>query len=613
MAIQTQDTFLSGGRGAPNAWSPASNSKNWTQQQGAATMSLVTNGTQRGQLTGSASPANFMTLDTKILADVDITCRSYKSIIGVKNAVIGRWISNNWLYRAAYISGTFSIEGLFNGVQTTLASVAFTENAATSYRIHFVIRGLGNTGANLFASIWADGGSEPGAFMLSATDATPTLQAPGVVGVSTKLTAAGDIAQFDQFVASDPAAPATAPPCYGVTRYVGSQSGAPNPIAAQLFTDIAAWGNGSWIRPQVLWNAIEPLQFSPPVYNFAMLDDLVYRANQAGVRVLLPIAGAPSWYLTIRASDGATVAAGTGDLPDPTAFAAFAQAVAQRYNGQGTYGKIECVQVLNEECDSPYTGVPNTQPGRDILGNRAALYVQAAVPAIRSVYPGVRILGPTLRKTPNLALSHYAGWFNNFATFGVSPTVKSALLLIDAFSLHYYRDSNFSSDPTQSNVDTPSIALAVNAIKNLAAGYGVLGLQVDIDEFGWNWFDDGSGTTTVNPPNTIAQYYQALYDAGIAAGATHFLLFTEDPTALITIGAIPNSTSPKSIFQQFPNGANPAIQLYNPAYYVTKMYAQNPLTAFAVQPGYKQMTLKSDVMKLALSSSAMRLNLKEVT
>jgi streptogramin lyase len=78
-----------------------------------------------------------------------------------------RWTDGNNWYKA-YVDGTnLLIQKKVSGVTTILASRPFTATAGVAYTIHF--RAVGST---LTANVWAETGSEPGAWMLTATDST---------------------------------------------------------------------------------------------------------------------------------------------------------------------------------------------------------------------------------------------------------------------------------------------------------------------------------------------------------------------------------------------------------------------------------------------------------
>ena len=115
-----------------------------------------------------------------------------------------------------------------------------------------------------------------------------------------KVTLLGIHSRVDSFTAIDPTSP-IATPAYNVTQiapyvfttFVGSGS---QIMAQQLVTDLTALENGVANRWQAKWSQLETAQ---GIYNWAPLDDLVYRCNQAGIRVIWPIQAPPSWRQTV--------------------------------------------------------------------------------------------------------------------------------------------------------------------------------------------------------------------------------------------------------------------------------------------------------------------------
>src|SRR6185437_5492579 len=80
-----------------------------------------------------------------------------------------RWTDGNNWYKA-YIDGSnLIIQKKVNGISSNLASVPFVATAGTAYTIHFRV-----VGSALTANVWASSGSEPGGWMVTASDSTLT-------------------------------------------------------------------------------------------------------------------------------------------------------------------------------------------------------------------------------------------------------------------------------------------------------------------------------------------------------------------------------------------------------------------------------------------------------
>src|SRR6266566_1058113 len=102
MAVQGQDTALSGGRGSPNAWSPGSDGQNWAIATGIATLAF--SGT-RLQLT-SANSNTIVFYGTKTVADIEVSHRSTNNAVADFLGVVGRATASNNYYGARYVSGS---------------------------------------------------------------------------------------------------------------------------------------------------------------------------------------------------------------------------------------------------------------------------------------------------------------------------------------------------------------------------------------------------------------------------------------------------------------------------------------------------------------------------
>src|SRR5260370_35448997 len=78
-----------------------------------------------------------------------------------------RWTDGNNWYKS-YIDGTnLVIQKMVNGSTTILNEIAFAAQAGISYSLRFSV-----TGSTLSAKVWQTGGSEPGYWLMTATDST---------------------------------------------------------------------------------------------------------------------------------------------------------------------------------------------------------------------------------------------------------------------------------------------------------------------------------------------------------------------------------------------------------------------------------------------------------
>lgn len=204
MTILAQDSFATGGRGSPNAWSPGSDGGNWTQQRGNQTLSIVSS---QGVMTyNGSSTLGVMTYtslsETIIEVLVNVTPNASGDIIG---AVVCFQDSNNFYYAdIGNVAGKFEIGKDVAGTFTSLQSATFTWSVSTKYTIRFQY-GVA-TSTTLRAKIWQSSGAEPGSWTVSTTDSS--LSTGGKFGV-TSAPVGGGTCVFDTFSATNGATGAT--------------------------------------------------------------------------------------------------------------------------------------------------------------------------------------------------------------------------------------------------------------------------------------------------------------------------------------------------------------------------------------------------------------------
>jgi hypothetical protein len=102
---------------------------------------------------------------------------------------------------------------------------------------------------------------------------------------------------------------------FNVQMYYFSQAGKDQTVG------IVKEAGFTWIKHQVEWDAIET---SPGQFDWSELDAIVTTANANGLKVMLSVQHAPTFYRS--ASSGLTPA-------DPPTYRTFMQALAGRYAG----------------------------------------------------------------------------------------------------------------------------------------------------------------------------------------------------------------------------------------------------------------------------------------
>jgi streptogramin lyase len=162
--ILGKDTFQ---RANQSHWGTASDGQTWGGDANSQSAFSISGNTGRVSNTGS-------TTYSAVLGPQASNAEVYAtgSISSFTNSNFGdvlRWTNGNNWYKA-YINGaSLIIQKKVSGVVTTLASVPFSATAGSSYTIHFRV-----VGSTLTANVWASSGSEPGGWMITASDSTFT-------------------------------------------------------------------------------------------------------------------------------------------------------------------------------------------------------------------------------------------------------------------------------------------------------------------------------------------------------------------------------------------------------------------------------------------------------
>lgn len=162
--ILAQDTFQ---RANQAYWGTASDGQAWTGN--AKSSSAFSINGNVGQIVGSANNTYSALLGPTATNAEAVFSGSISSFSnGSTNmAAVLRWTDRNNFYKA-YIDGKHLIMlKMANGSITRIASTSFAATPAISYTLRFNI-----VGTTLSAKVWQTGTTEPGAWMVTATDAT---------------------------------------------------------------------------------------------------------------------------------------------------------------------------------------------------------------------------------------------------------------------------------------------------------------------------------------------------------------------------------------------------------------------------------------------------------
>ena len=195
MSQLAADTFI---RADQAGWGTSSDGNTWAHLVGnAGTLAIVSN---EGTFTGSTNPVR-MVLGAGAAVNLDLTVRveatstSDKFGLALRASQASSQVTD---YRLD-ITGptTLTLIKTVSATNTTLANATIAAwSASTFYWMRFRI-----VGSNLMGKWWQDGSTEPGAWMIFASDtSTP---GAGQYGVFLSLNATGDTVSFDHFLATD--------------------------------------------------------------------------------------------------------------------------------------------------------------------------------------------------------------------------------------------------------------------------------------------------------------------------------------------------------------------------------------------------------------------------
>ncbi|CCG01723.1 PKD domain-containing protein [Blastococcus saxobsidens] len=191
LVVDTFDRTVTGGLGTADVggdWTVQFGAARQSVSPGAATVNLAAAGNNTGSFLGGVSHAD---VDVRASLVVDQAPTGGGTFV----YIAARRVSETELYRARLrfltdgtvrlavtrLSGSFSETVIGGEVLVPGASSA----AGTALNVRLQLQGAGTT--ELAATVWAQGAAEPATPTLTRTDSTPSLQAPGGVGLSAYL------------------------------------------------------------------------------------------------------------------------------------------------------------------------------------------------------------------------------------------------------------------------------------------------------------------------------------------------------------------------------------------------------------------------------------------
>jgi hypothetical protein len=305
--------------------------------------------------------------------------------------------------------------------------------------------------------------------------------------------------------ASAPPAQPSAPPATGPMGQTACQEESPYGMTTihadhQLTQEFGQLGI-CWVRLQMNATDIEP---APGVFTWTQLDLAVSQMNAAGIHIDFPL----------RCFSANSFNA--PKLPMPEQMAAYASALASRYDGQHGHGTIDAFEILNEEADF------------EAPGDYGPL-LQAGYQAIKAANPTARV-GMYGTYRPNIA--HVQAVMSAIAN-GYSQD-------LDFANFHYYAHG---LDPATSDAEHPSLQEVIQTMHQILPGKPIW-----ITEVGWPT-SPLPGIQAVSP-QTQAQFLQEVMETARQSGVVERVFwFTLD-----------YGNQPDSIFP--PGGPLPAFFTY---------------------------------------------------
>ncbi|HRJ40365.1 MAG: cellulase family glycosylhydrolase [Caldilineaceae bacterium] len=138
----------------------------------------------------------------------------------------------------------------------------------------------------------------------------------------------------------------------------------------------------SWLRVQIHWRSVEPLNTTPNLYNWASVDGSVAAALDTQINLILTIESAPGWAATHKN--------GPIDKVDISEFTEFMQALVERYDGDGIDDApgspvVNYFELYNEP-DGHCSGVFRW----GAAGDKYAAMLKAIAPAIKQANPNAK-------------------------------------------------------------------------------------------------------------------------------------------------------------------------------------------------------------------------------
>ena len=306
------------------------------------------------------------------------------------------------------------------------------------------------------------------------------------------------------------------------------------------FGEIADAG-ASWVRVPISWQRIEPSNTTPENYNWSGLDASVSNAAGEGVKLILTLAGQPSWVAVYA----------QGPVTDTADIEEFLGAVVERYDGDGVDDAPGSPKATHFELyNEPDNGNPghaehggwgcwgdsdNDTPGCGDAEDYAAL-LQLLYPVVKEGNPRAELV------FGGLALD----WFAPAGPF--DPHFLDSVLAacqgedcFDVMNFHYY-------PPFRSNWESYGTAIIgkANYVRDRLISYGREDTPIICTETNWD------SAASWGSDELQSRYVVKAYVRGTAAGLDTVVWFwARDREAGGGPGLLDVSLQPKDSYRAF--------------------------------------------------------------
>lgn len=263
----------------------------------------------------------------------------------------------------------------------------------------------------------------------------------------------------------------------------------PHHLGAQVYGSLAdeAISHGalrhartSWLRWELGWASVEPVETDPPTYNWAHVDEAVRTADAMGIRLIITIVTNPAWASMESPTGGGVYRNGPIKEGYVDRFAAFMKALAERYDGDGVDDAPGSPIVTHFELYNEPDGAREDLAlfyGTAYWGPFAERYVamlKRVHPAVKEANPQAQIL------LGGLAHDHYVQCTDSsdgrVCSGGFSPTFLDEVLaagggpFFDVMNFHYYP---LFGPAWEDRADGADIIAKANYLRGQLAAYGL--------------------------------------------------------------------------------------------------------------------------------------------